>query len=204
MSAMQILSPRARRVLGFVRPYRFRLALVLLLLVLSIALDLSFPALLQQAIDKALLAGNGRLLLALTGALVLLAGLRIAVGAIVSYLQTWVGSHIVFDMRDHLYAHLLRLPLGFFARTKIGDMMSRLHGDVTEVQSVATGALIGFLTSLLGLIGTVGFLIYYSWRLFLVSCVVSPIAALVVSRFRNPLKILKLDALILLLLFTRM
>ncbi|HWN82240.1 MAG TPA: ATP-binding cassette domain-containing protein, partial [Candidatus Udaeobacter sp.] len=56
---------------------------------------------------------------------------------------------------------------------------------VTEVQSVATGALIGFLTSLLGLIGTVGFLIYYSWRLFLVSCVVSPIAALVVSRFRN-------------------
>ena len=182
---MSVLSPRTRRVLAFVRPYRLRLAVVLALLVLSIALDLSFPALLQQAIDRALLGGNGRLLMALTGAMVLLAGLRIAVGAVVSYLQTWVGSHIVFDMRDHLYAHLLRLPLGFFARTKVGDMMSRLHGDVTEVQSVATGALIGFLTSLLGLVGTIGFLIYYSWRLFLVSCVVSPIAALVVSRFRN-------------------
>jgi ABC-type multidrug transport system fused ATPase/permease subunit len=185
---MTLLSPRSRRVLGFVRPYRFRLAGVLALLVLSIALDLSFPAILQQAIDGALLGGNRRLLLALTGAMVALAGLRIAIGAVVSYLQTWVASHIVFDMRDHLYAHLLRLPIGFFARTKVGDMMSRLHGDVTEVQSVATGALIGFLTSLLGLLGTVGFLIYYSWKLFLVSCVVSPIAALALSRFRGQIQ----------------
>jgi ABC-type multidrug transport system fused ATPase/permease subunit len=50
---------------------------------------------------------------------------------------------------------------------------------------VATGALVGFITSLLGLIGTTAFLIYYSWKLFLVSCVVSPLAALVLARFRG-------------------
>jgi ABC-type multidrug transport system fused ATPase/permease subunit len=182
---MSVLSPRARRVVQFVRPYWARLALVLVLLVGSIALDLSFPWILQQAIDHALLAGNVRLLGWLTAALVALAALRILTGAITSYVQTRIASHVVFDMRDHLYAHLLRLPIGFFARTKVGDMMSRLHGDITEVQSVATGALVGFITSLLGLIGTTAFLVYYSWKLFLVSCVVSPLAALVLAAFRG-------------------
>jgi ABC-type multidrug transport system fused ATPase/permease subunit len=179
------LSRRVRRVLAFVRPYAGRLIGILALLVLSIALDLSFPAILQQAIDRALLAGNSQLLMALTVALVALAGLRIAIGAASGYFQTWVASHIVFDMRDHLFSHLLALPMRFFARTKVGDMMSRLHGDITEVQSVATGALVGFITSVLGLIGTTAFLIYYSWRLFLVSCLVTPLAALALSRFRG-------------------
>jgi ABC-type multidrug transport system fused ATPase/permease subunit len=182
---MSFLSARARRVLHFVRPYAGRLAIVLVLLLGTIALDLSFPWILQQAIDHALLAGNTRLLGWLTAALVALAGFRIITGAVTGYVQTWIASHVVFDMRDHLYAHLLRLPIGFFARTKVGDMMSRLHGDITEVQSVATGALVGFITSLLGLIGTTGFLIYYSWKLFLVSCVVSPLAALVLAAFRG-------------------
>jgi len=180
-----LLSPRARRILAFVRPYSGRLVGILGLLLASIALDLSFPAILQQAIDRALLAGNSRLLMLLTGALVVLAGLRIAIGAASGYLQTWVASHIVFDMREHLFSHLLTLPMRFFARTKVGDIMSRLHGDITEVQSVATGALVGFITSVLGLLGTTAFLIYYSWRLFLVSLLVTPVAALALSRFRG-------------------
>lgn len=182
---MPLLSRRAERVLAFIRPYRGRLLLVLALLVVSIAIDLSFPAILQQAIDRALLAGDGRLLLWLTGALVVLAGLRMIVGAVSGYVQTWIAAHIVFDMRDHLFSHLLALPMSFFARTKVGDMMSRLHGDITEVQSVATGALVGFVTAILGLAGTIGFLLYYSWKLFLVSCVVSPLAALLLTRFRH-------------------
>jgi ABC-type multidrug transport system fused ATPase/permease subunit len=182
---MPFLSPRVHRVLAFVRPYRFRLLAVVIFLVLSIAIDLSFPAILQQAIDRALLAGDERLLLTLTGALVGLAALRMLVGGISGYLQTWIAAHIVYDMRDHLFSHLLALPMGFFARTKVGDMMSRLHGDITEVQSVATGALVGFVTALLGLLGTIGFLLYYSWKLFLVSCVVTPLAALALTRFRN-------------------
>lgn len=82
---------------------------------------------------------------------------------------------IVRDMRDHLYAHLQRLPLGFFDRSKTGQLVARVFSDTSQTREMITYAIAEVLKHLVSLIIFVLALLLISWKLTLLALVVAPL-----------------------------
>src|ERR1051325_3403806 len=146
------------RAFRFIRPYWRRLGLVLALSVASTALSLYLPLLSRDFFDRALL---GRDLPTLVRVIVLFTVVSIASFAvnIVSGLRyTRVSADILFDMRLEMYRHLQQLSPRFFARTRLGDIMSRINNDIGEIQRIASETALSSLGNVLSFAGTIGML----------------------------------------------
>jgi subfamily B ATP-binding cassette protein MsbA len=107
-----------------------------------------------------------------------------------SYLTASVSQHIVADFRRHLFAHLQTLSLGFFARRRTGELLSRLMNDVTVIQSVVTETPIDAAKQLVTFIGGIAFLLAMNWRLCLLILVLLPLLVIVAKLFGRRLKAL--------------
>ncbi len=180
-------SPRARRVLRFVHPYRRYLVGLLVLMLATTAVGILYPIVFGRAVDAIVGATTHSLTTLGTVVLLLivLVALNMLVGIGLSYLQAWIAARVTFDMRNDLFRHVQQLPMRFLARTKTGDIMSRLNGDITEIQSVATTALVNFVNSIFTLCATVVVLLVLNWQLFLITSAIAPLAAMALGRFRN-------------------
>ncbi|MES4785269.1 MAG: ABC transporter ATP-binding protein, partial [Nitrospiraceae bacterium] len=110
-----------------------------------------------------------------------------------SYLTAWVSQHIVADFRTHLFAHLQRLSLSFFAKRRTGEILSRLMSDVNVIQSTLTETPIDSTKQLVTFIGGVAFLLLMNWRLCLLILLLLPILVLVARFFGRRLKSLSTD-----------
>jgi len=179
-----------RYLVPFLARYRGRLLAILALTGLGTALGLTYPFFLQKAVDHVFLSAGDvprRLLhLRILAAVVFSVSIvQLAVSTCGSYLHTWVASHLLFDMRSALYRHLMALPVGFFTKTRIGEVQARLGADLAEVQAVGTGALLQFVGSALALAGALGFLVHYSVRLTVIALVFLPVALALLLAFQR-------------------
>jgi len=177
-----------RRALRFVVPYWRRLALVLVLSVLSTALSLYLPLLTRDFFDHALI---GKDLATLVRVVVLFGAVTVASFAvnIVSGLRyTKVSADILFDMRLEMYRHLQRLSPRFYARTRIGDIMSRINNDVGEIQRIASETALAWLGNVLSLAGTIAMLAWLDVRLFAVAIATIPFGVWALVRYRERLE----------------
>jgi ATP-binding cassette subfamily B protein len=176
-----------RRALGFVTPYWRKLALVLALSLCSTGLTLYLPLLSRDFFDSALLSRDGTSLMqvALRFAGVTVIGFVLNVVSGLRY--TRVSAEILFDMRLSLYRHLQRLSPRFYARSRIGDIMSRVNNDVSEIQRVAAETALAWVGNVLFLAGTVGMLAWLDWRLFLLTSASAPLGIWALSHYRRRL-----------------
>ena len=98
-----------------------------------------------------------------------------------------LGEAVVHDLRDAVYAHLLRMPLGFFQRSPVGGLVARITSDIDVVrigvQDVAFVSTVQAGTALI----SAGLMIYYDWRLFLVVAIMVPGVWTLVRRLRGRL-----------------
>ena len=163
-----------RRILGFAWPYRRRLIGALALVSGGSLVALAVPLGLRALIDAVFEQGNTRLLNRLTIGLVVLFIAQAALSFFGQYLLKWTGERVVADLRQRLYAHLHRLSLNFFSRSRTGDLTSRLVGDVASVRKAATQALADLLTQSLSLLGSLALMLVLNWRLSLVVLAVVP------------------------------
>lgn len=76
-----------------------------------------------------------------------------------SYLTTWVSQHVMADFRTHLFGHLQRPSLSFFAKRRTGEILSRLMNDVSVIQTTATETPIDSAKHLVTVVGGIGFLL---------------------------------------------
>jgi ATP-binding cassette, subfamily B, bacterial len=171
-----------RRALRFVVPYWKRLGFVLLVSMLGTLLGLAQPYFLKILIDDAFLAGNFSLLVRLSGILFAVSLLSLALNSISGYRYIQVSTEALFDMRLEVFRHLQKLSPRFYAAVPMGDVLSRLNNDVSEVQRIASDTFLSFLTNLVFLAGTVVILLHLEPRLFAVS-VAFVVPAVLVSRF---------------------
>ena len=163
---------------GFVRPHRLAIAGLLGLSLCASLLVLVQPWLTKLLIDDGLLARD-------FPKLVLFAGLMIAAGLIGTllsgvnrYLHTRLSGRILFALRDELYRHLQTLSPSFYGKRRIGDLMSRLDGDVAEIQRFAVDSLFSAVSSVIGLVCAVAMLLTLSWKLSLLALVLIPLDVL--------------------------
>jgi ATP-binding cassette subfamily B protein len=169
--------PRALRgLLPFLRPYRLRIALALALLVLAAAATLVFPVALRGLVDGGLgrsggaAAGGaaaGAAALGLRAHFLELFGVAVALGVFSAgrfYLVSWIGERVAVDLRNAVYAHVLRQSPEFFETTRTGEVLSRLTADTTLVQTVVGSSLsMGLRNAVMGL-GALGMLVWTNPR----------------------------------------
>ena len=142
--------------LPFLRPYRARIALALVFLVLAAMATLLFPVALRSLIDGGLVQSDrGAQVLALREHFVALFGVAVALGVFSAarfYMVSWLGERITADLRNAVYAHVLRQSPAFFETTQTGEVLSRLTTDTTLVQTVVGSSLsMGLRNAVMGL-----------------------------------------------------
>ncbi len=101
---------------------------------------------------------------------------------------TRVSAAILFDMRLAVYSHLQQLSPRFYARTRLGDIVSRLNSDIGEIQRVAAEAALAWVGNMLFLAGCIVMLVWLDWRLALVTASVMPLSLWMLVRYRRRLE----------------
>jgi ATP-binding cassette subfamily B protein len=154
-----------RRIAAFFRPYRLRVALVLVTIIITSLLGLINPFLLKLLIDDALPRQDFGLLNLYVALMIVVPITSGLIGVGQTYLNNIVGQRVMEDLRNALYAHLQKLPLRFFTETRTGEIQSRLASDVGGVQSVVTDTASSVFSNFVIVLGTVGAMLIIDWRL---------------------------------------
>ena len=168
----------ARRLLGELRPYSRSLLLAFALVVVGALSQAGGPWLIGRAIDRYILgndpAGLFRTMALLFG--VYVAGTLATRGQIRQVGS--VGQRVLASMRERIFERLQRLPLRYFDRHPVGDLMSRVTNDVDTLNQLLSQGITQLLGSLFSLIGIVVAMLILDWRLALVSFAIIPVMLL--------------------------
>jgi len=160
---------------SFLRPQRAAIAALLGLSLGVSALALVQPFITKLLIDDGLIARDFPKLLQFA-ILIFVIGLAASLlGGINRYFYTRVSARILFAIRESVFAHLQRLSPAFYARNRGGDILSRLDGDVAEIQRFSIDSLFAGISGVFGLLGTVAFMLYLSPQLSLLVLTLVPI-----------------------------
>jgi ATP-binding cassette subfamily B protein len=158
-----------RRIVAFFRPYRGRVAVVLVAILFTSLIGLVNPILLKLLIDIAIPERDWGLLNLFVGLMIALPIISGLIGVGQSYLNNVIGQSVMHDLRTALYAHLQRMPLRFFTETKTGEIQSRLANDVGGVQSVVTDTAASLTSNVAIALSTVVAMFIIDWRLTVLS-----------------------------------
>ncbi len=171
----------------FLRPYTRRLILVVVVSLFSTGLGLVQPYISKLLIDNALLKRDMHALVWIAGIMFVAAVAGFALNILASYRYVQISAAMLFDMRVALFRHLQTLSPRFYARFRMGDLMSRLNSDVGEVQRVSADSLLSVLSNVMFFVGCVGMMLWLNWRLFLVSVVLVPFCLLTFRHYQRRL-----------------
>jgi ATP-binding cassette, subfamily B, multidrug efflux pump len=167
-----------RRLVGELRPYGRSLSLVLVLVVVGALGQAGGPWLIGRAIDENILGndppGLFRTMALLFGVYVVS---TLAQRGQIRQVGT-VGQSVLASMRERIFERLQSLPLGYFDRRPVGDLMSRVTNDVDTLNQLLSQGLTQLLGSLFSLIGIVIAMLVLDWRLALVCFAIIPIMLL--------------------------
>ncbi len=164
-----------RWLFGFVRPQRRRIAGLLLLSFVATLLVLLQPWLTKLLIDDGLLARDYGTLLQVAGGMIAVGIVGTVLAGVNRQLHTRLSGTILFALRSDLYRHLQTLSPTFYGRQRMGDLLSRIDGDVAEIQRFAVDSLFAAVSSVIGLIGALALMLSLSWQLTLLVLVLVPL-----------------------------
>lgn len=177
-----------RRFLPFLKPYLPRMLAAAGLVAVVALINLVLIRLVGRLWDVVTVQRNEtemNHLLALFLLLVLAQGI-FSVGH--GYLAAWISQHLTADFRRHVFRHLQSLSLGFFAKRRTGELLSRLMNDIGVIQNIATDTPIDLAKQAVTLIGGIAFLLVTNWQLCVLILLLLPALVLVAKFFGRRLK----------------
>ncbi|MGI5267540.1 ABC transporter ATP-binding protein [Nonomuraea sp. CA-218870] len=183
-----------RRVWGFARPHRRKLALFLVLSVVMAALAVAPPVLAGRVLDA---IGSGEPIGVVTGLAGLIAGLALAeagLGLVARWLSAGLGEGLIVDLRTAVFDHVQRMPVAFFTRTRTGALVSRLNNDVIGAQRAFTDTLSGVVGNVVTLVLAVTVMISLSWQITLLALLLLPVFVLPARRMGTRIARLRREA----------
>ncbi len=164
----------ARRILGFFRPYRWQVTVVMVSIVATSLLGVVNPYLLRFLLDVAIPEQDFTLLNLAVIAMIAIPIISGLIGVGQTYLNNRVGQAVMEDLRNAVYAHLQKMPLRFFTETRTGEIQSRISNDVGGVQSVVTDTASSVFANLTIVVTTLLAMILIDWRLTAISLAILP------------------------------
>jgi len=182
-----------KRALAYVAPYWRGLLVVMLLGLFSTAVGLVQPYISRLLIDDALLRRNLHALTLIAIAMVVVTIVGFILNIASSYYYIRLSAESLFDMRLAVYRHLQQLSPRYFTQKKLGDIVSRINNDISEVQRVCSDTLLSVLSNLLFLVGSIAIMSWLNWRLMLASVALLPVGIFTLRHYQGRLTVQTAD-----------
>jgi ATP-binding cassette subfamily B protein len=174
-----------RRVARLFRPYRLRLGALLTLIVVGSVLGVASPFLLREAVDKGIVGHDLTLLSWLVAGMVALAVFNGVIGVAQTWISNMVGQRVMHDLRAAVFAHLQRMSLAFFTRTRSGEVQARIAYDIGGIDDVVTSTATSTVSTVATVAATLVAMFALSWQLTVFSLVLLPFFVWLTRRVGN-------------------
>jgi ATP-binding cassette, subfamily B, multidrug efflux pump len=191
-----------RRLLTYLRPYKWHVAIALVAIVLKSVADVLGPFLTKIAVDKYLtkspdahswigdrLSGTPLIGIAQIGGLYI--GILIftfTLEYIQTYTMQWTGQKVMFDLRKQIFRHLQHMHVGFFDKNPVGRLVTRVTTDVDALNEMFTAGVVSIFEDVFVLAGIIGIMMNMNWRLALITFAVLPLIIYATKIFRDKVR----------------
>jgi ATP-binding cassette subfamily B protein len=188
-----------KRLLGYMRPYKWRVSVALLSIVLKAGADVLGPFLTMIAIDRYLapahqapsllakwlsptpLFGIAQIAALYVGLITLIFLLEY----VQTYLMQWTGQMVMFDLRSEIFRHLQRMHIGFYDKNPVGRLVTRVTTDVDALNEMFTSGVVSIFEDIFVLTGILAIMLCVNWKLALITFAVLPFIAMATKMFRD-------------------
>jgi len=191
-----------KRLLVYLRPYKWQVGIALGSIVLKAAADVLGPYLTKIAIDRYLVKVPGsrspfdsflsnQPLVGIAQVAGLYVG-ALVVSFLLEYLQTyfmqWTGQMAMFDLRAQIFRLLQRMHIGFYDKNPVGRLVTRVTTDVDALNEMFTAGVVSIFEDIFVLAGIVGIMLKMNWRLALITFAVLPLIGYATTIFRDKVR----------------
>ena len=177
-----------KRILSYIKPYLHILSIALLCTMLAAAGNLYLPWIFRDMIDKVLNAKDYYMLNVISASIVVIFLLRGIFLYGQNYLMSYVGQHVIIDIRSEVFRKLQRLSMSFYDKNKTGTIMSYVTNDVNALQGAMVDNTIELVTEGIILIGSVCAMIYLDWKLALFTILTFPVVLYFMNYFGKKIR----------------
>ena len=176
------------RLLQHVRPHWRMFGIALIGMVLTGASEPLFPALMQPLLDGSFVKRDTSNLYLIPAAVIGVFVLRGILTFVSSYAMSWVSNRLLMDLRESMFASLLRQPTRYYDDHSTGVLISKVSNDVSGMISAATSVLTILVRESIKVVGLLGWLLWLNWKLTMVTLLVVPGIALAIRLFSKRLR----------------
>src|SRR5437879_4827288 len=190
-----------KRLLTYLRPYKWQTLLALVAIVLKAGMDVIGPYLTKTAIDKYLVRTHYNSLLdpwlsnvpmvgiaQVSVMYVSALGFSFIFEFVQTYMMQWTGQKAMFDLRTQIFAHLQQLHVGFFDKNPVGRLVTRVTSDVDALNEMFTGGVVAIFEDIFVLLGIIAIMLRMNWWLALITFAVLPIIFVATMIFRKKVR----------------
>src|SRR6266568_1585218 len=191
-----------RRLLTYLRPYSWQVAIALASIVLKSFCDVLGPYLMKVAVDRYLAPAKGTasglwgwLSPQASHGIAQLAGIyfgRRILTFVFEFLQTyfmqWTGQKVMFDLRSQIFRHLQRMHVAFYDKNPVGRLVTRVTTDVDALNEMFTSGVVSIFEDLFVLMGILGIMLCMNWKLALITFAVLPFIVAATKVFRDKVR----------------
>jgi ATP-binding cassette subfamily B multidrug efflux pump len=191
-----------KRLLTYLRPYKWQVAISLVSIILKAGADVLGPFLVMIEVDRYLAPVRGVRtpfdfllssdpLVGITRIAVLYVGLLVF-SFLLEYLQTyfmqWTGQKVMFDLRSQIFRHLQRMHIGFYDKNPVGRLVTRVTTDVDALNEMFTSGVVSIFEDIFVLAGIMAIMLCLNWKLALITFAVLPLIAIATKMFRDKVR----------------
>jgi ATP-binding cassette subfamily B multidrug efflux pump len=191
-----------RRLLTYLRPYKWHVVVALAAIILKSVLDVLGPYLTKIAIDKYLAKSTNshswigdRLSSAPLTGIAQIGGLYVgilvftfALEFIQTYLMQWTGQKVMFDLRKQIFRHLQFMHVAFFDKNPVGRLVTRVTTDVDALNEMFTAGVVSIFEDVFVLAGILAIMMEMNWKLALITFAVLPLIVYATMVFRDKVR----------------
>jgi ATP-binding cassette, subfamily B, multidrug efflux pump len=191
-----------RRLLTYLRPYKWHVVVALAAIILKSVLDVLGPYLTKIAIDKYLAKSSNshswigdRLSSSPLTGIAQIGGLYVgiliftfALEFVQTYLMQWTGQKVMFDLRKQIFRHLQFMHVGFFDKNPVGRLVTRVTTDVDALNEMFTAGVVSIFEDVFVLAGILAIMMEMNWKLALITFAVLPLIVYATLIFRDKVR----------------
>jgi len=191
-----------RRLLTYLRPYKWHVVVALAAIILKSGLDVLGPFLTKIAIDKYLAKSpdshswiGDRLSSAPLTGIAQIGGLYVGILVftftlefIQTYLMQWTGQKVMFDLRRQIFRHLQHIHVAFFDKHPVGRLVTRVTTDVDALNEMFTAGVVSIFEDVFVLAGIIAIMMKMNWKLALITFAVLPLIVYATKIFRDKVR----------------
>jgi len=191
-----------RRLLTYLRPYRWQVTIAIVSIVLKSFCDVLGPYLVKVAVDRYLAPVKGAPsglwswlspqplhgIAQISAIYFSLLVLTFVLEFLQTYFMQWTGQKVMFDLRSQIFRHLQRMHVAFYDRNPVGRLVTRVTTDVDALNEMFTSGVVSIFEDLFVLLGIVGVMLCMNWKLALITFAVLPFIVAATKVFRDKVR----------------